>query len=325
MSKNETFREIAAKDLTPGQTLNLMTGGIGPRPIALVSTLSKDGVHNLAPFSFFNGFGCNPPIVVFSPAHRGRDGTSKDTYNNLLETKECVIQVVTYGIAEQVNLSSGDFSKDVDEFKKSGLTPVDSKAVKPKRVQESPFQMECHLQQMIALGGKPGSGNLAICEVNIFHIADRVFEGDLIHPDKIDLVGRNGGAYYTRSHGSAIFDIPKPVSGKIIGYDNLPAFIKESKILTANDLGRLGNVESIPSKKEALDFIKALGDIDATAEMFEAFEKKQDYENMLKVAISVKKKGDHSNVLIEKSARCALDKHHVEFAWKALVSSQGVK
>jgi len=204
------MREIDPKSAPLTQIFNLITGGIAPRPIALVSTVSEEGIDNLAPFSFFNAFGANPPIVAFSPARRSRDGTTKDTYNNLMENQECVIQVVTYDIVHQVNLASEEFDKNISEFKKSGLTPIPSQRVKPKRVKESPFQMECKLQQMIPLGEKKGSGNLAICEVLLFHVAEDLLEDDQIHPDRIRLVGRNGGSFYTKATGSAIFELPKP-------------------------------------------------------------------------------------------------------------------
>ncbi len=204
------MKHLLAKDLSPKDTLEILTGGVGPRPIALVSTLSKEGKRNLAPFSFFNAFGSNPPIVVFSPARKTRNGGFKDTYNNLLETKECVVQVVTYAMAKQVNICSIEFKPGVDEFIESGLTPLDSLKVKPPRVKESPFQMECVLKQMVPLEEKPGSGNLAICEVLVFHIAENVYKDGIIHPDLLDLIGRNGGHFYTRASGEALFELEKP-------------------------------------------------------------------------------------------------------------------
>src|SRR3989344_4144957 len=184
--------------------LEILTGGVEPRPIALVSTVSKDGSRNLAPFSFFNAFGSNPPTVVFSPARKTRDGTLKDTYNNLIETKECVIQAVTYTMVEKVNVTSAEFPPTVDEFTQSGLTPIDSHVVKPPRVKESPFQMECILKQMVPLGEKPGSGNLAICEVVMFHIAKSVYKNGIIHPELLDLVARCGGHFYSRAKGDSL-------------------------------------------------------------------------------------------------------------------------
>lgn len=204
------MREFYAKDLSATESLKLLLGGVGPRPIALVSTISKEGISNLSPFSFFNAFGSNPPIVAFSPSRRGRDGSFKDTYYNLKETKECVIQAVPYNIVKQVNISSAEYPRGVDEFVESGLTPIDSVVVKPKRVKESPFQMECRLYDLIHLGDKPGSGVLAICEVLVFHVSENVFKDGSIHPDCLDLVGRNGGEFYTRASGAALFELPKP-------------------------------------------------------------------------------------------------------------------
>src|SRR3989338_1009879 len=246
------MKTFFAKDLSPQETLPLLTGGIGPRPIALVSTLSKEGISNLAPFSFFNAFGSNPPMVAFSPARRGRDGSFKDTYENLMETKECVVQVVTYTIVEQVNLASAEFPNTVSEFEKSGLTPIDSKIVRPKRVQESPFQMECKLHQMIPLGNRNGSGNLAICEVLLFHIDETAYQNGTLQ----DLVGRNGTIYYTRANQSALFEVPRALSPNIIAWDGLPEFIKTHPKLTNNQRARLSLYEKEPSVKEAEVFVE---------------------------------------------------------------------
>jgi flavin reductase (DIM6/NTAB) family NADH-FMN oxidoreductase RutF len=195
---------IDPKEKSVGEVFDYLLGGVAPRPIALVSTLSADGEPNLAPFSFFNAFGGNPPTVAFSPSRRRRDGTTKDTYHNLMATKECVIQVVTYEIHQQVNLASGEYEAGVDEFAKSGFTPVASDIVKPARVAESPFQMECKLKEIINLGDGPGSGNLCICEVVRFHIDERLFnDKGVIDPQLIDLVGRNSARFWTRAHGDA--------------------------------------------------------------------------------------------------------------------------
>jgi flavin reductase (DIM6/NTAB) family NADH-FMN oxidoreductase RutF len=204
------MKRINPSDLNPHEILALLIGGVSPRPIALVSTLSKDGIPNLAPFSFFNAFGSNPPTVAFSPARRGRDGTTKDTYENLMATKECVVQIVTFDMVNKVNISSKEFPPEVDEFIESGLTPIPSEIVKAARVKESPYQMECTLTQMVTLGDKPGSGNLAICEVKLFHVNEDLFENGIIQPDKLDSVARNGGNFYTRASGDAIFELEKP-------------------------------------------------------------------------------------------------------------------
>jgi flavin reductase (DIM6/NTAB) family NADH-FMN oxidoreductase RutF len=190
----------------------LLLGGVLPRPIALVSTISTDGIKNLAPFSFFNVFGANPPIIAFSASRRGRDGTFKDTYNNLVATRECVVQAVTYEMVEQINTASKEFPPSEDEFVLSGLTPIPSKLVAPHRVKESPFQMECKLHQMINLGDGNAAGNLAICEVVLFHIAQHILDDGQINPFKYDAVARLGGDYYTRVTAGSIFELAKPVS-----------------------------------------------------------------------------------------------------------------
>ena len=178
---------IEPSDLAVKEVHRLLLGGVGPRPIALVSTVSKDGILNLTPFSFFNVFGANPPIIAFSPSRRGRNATLKDTYYNLMDNGECVVQSVTYSMVEQINLASTEYDPGIDEFVKSGLTPVDSDIVKPKRVQESPFQMECKLREMRSFGEGGASANIAICEVLKFHVAEDIFKDGVIHPDLIDL------------------------------------------------------------------------------------------------------------------------------------------
>ena len=202
--------ELDPKNASIQEVHKLLLGGVGPRPIALVSTISEDGINNLSPFSFFNAFGANPPMVAFSPARRGRDGSLKDTYHNIMATKECVIQAVTHAIVEKVNIASTEWGPKVDEFERSGLTPIDSDLVKPKRVQESPFQMECKLHQMVHLGESNGSGNLTICEVLKFHVDESVMTQGQIDMRKIDLVSRMGGAFYCRAHGEALFELAKP-------------------------------------------------------------------------------------------------------------------
>ena len=168
-----------------------LIGGIAPRPIALVSTISNTGARNLAPYSFFNTFGANPPTVAIGPTRRIRDGSSKDTYHNLVETGECVIQAVTFSMVQQMNLASADYPPEIDEFDKSGLTAVDSDLVKPQGVAESPFRMECRVKQIVSLGDGGGSGDLVICEVIRFHIAESIIKDGAIQPNLIDLVGRN--------------------------------------------------------------------------------------------------------------------------------------
>ena len=252
------MRHINPKEASVREVFGLLQGGVAPRPIALVSTISASGEVNLSPFSFFNAFGGNPPTVAFSPSRRQRDGSIKHTYSNLMATRECVIQAVTHAMVQQVSLASTEYPEGVDEFQKTGLTPVPSELVKPPRVKESPFQMECTLKQMVPLGDGPGSGNLAICEVQRFHVAEDIFEDGVIHPDFIDLVGRNSADFYTRASGDAIFYVKKPLETRGIGYDRLPEFIRTSTVLSANNLGQLGNTERIPTEEEVTSFVADL-------------------------------------------------------------------
>ncbi len=309
------------KDLSVQEIQGFLLGGVAPRPIALASTLSKDGNRNLSPFSFFNAFGANPPTVAFSPARRQRDKSTKDTYQNLVDTKECVIQTVTYAMIQQVSLASTEYESDVDEFVKCGLTPIPSDMIKPDRVKESPFQMECKLVQMIHLGDGGGSGNLAICEVIKFHIAEDIFENGVIHPELIDAVGRNSANFYTRASGDAIFEIEKPIGRMGVGYDQLPAYIKESRVYSGNDLGQFANSENIPTKNEAQNFLNTINTVKASEEIFLRFKRQNKYEEMFSVAITLFK-SDHpkARTFIELAAKCALQCNATEFAWKAAVS-----
>lgn len=251
MFKSKKPNEIDSKFL-----YNLLVGGVSPRPIALVSTLSKEGQPNLAPFSFFNVFGMNPPCVVFSPVRRGRDGSLKDTLVNIQDTKECVIHAVPFKLVEQINLASTEFSSDVNEFVKSGLTPIAADLVKPFRVKQSPFQMECKLIQIVPVGESKGSANLVICEIIKLHYDETYIKGDFFDPELMDLVGRNGGEYYTRASGDALFQIPRPGKTNCIGFDALPDFLKNSSVLTANHIARLALSEKMPSKEEVLTYWK---------------------------------------------------------------------
>ncbi len=240
------FRTINPKEIKQSEVQKWLTGGVAPRPIALVSTISAGGTKNLSPFSFFNAFGSNPPIVAFSPARRGRDNSLKDTYNNLVETKECVIHAVTMDIVQQMNLSSSEFSADVDEFYMAGFTPIQSEIVKPFRVKESPFAMECKLLQMVELGGSNGSGNLAICEIVMFHINDEIITNDKIDPFKIRHTARNGGNWYTIVDENSMYELPKPTHDNAIGYYGLPEYIRNSKFLTANDIAKIASIDKLP-------------------------------------------------------------------------------
>lgn len=206
---------------------------------------------NLSPYSFFNAFGSKPPILVFSPARRVRDNTIKHTLENIYENKEVVINTVSYSMVQQASLSSCEYPKEVSEFVKAGFTPVPSDMVKPFRVKESPVQFECKVLNVIETGTEGGAGNLIICEIMVMHINDEVLdENGRIDPHKIDLVARMGGDYYCRASGNAVFTVPKPNLKLGIGFDNLPANIRNSNVLTGNDLGLLANLEALPSAEE---------------------------------------------------------------------------
>ena len=228
-----------------------MVASIAPRPIAFASTVDKDGNPNLAPFSFFNAFGSHPPIVVFSPARSVKNNTNKHTLENIYETKEVVINVVNYNIVQQASLASTEYPKGVNEFEKAGFTPVPSELIRPFRVKESPVQMECKVLQVIETGYEGGAANLVVCEILLMHVADSILNEDKkIDPQKIDLVARMGGNLYCRASGSALFEVEKPNKDHGIGFDKLPKSIRNSKVLSGNDLAKLANVAVVPSKEE---------------------------------------------------------------------------
>ncbi len=224
-----------------------LVGAVAPRPIAFVSTIDQDGQPNLAPYSFFNVFSSNPPILVFSSNRRVGDNTTKDTLHNVQETGEVVVNVVNYTIVRQMSIASIQYPREVDEFKKSGLTPIASELVKPFRVKESPVQMECKVQQIMPLGKKGGAGHLIICEILRIHLDDNILDDSgKINPHKIDLMGRMGRAFYVRASGEAIHTIFQPVDKLGIGYDGLPASARNSNVLTGNHLGQLASLTSPP-------------------------------------------------------------------------------
>lgn len=228
-----------------------MLGAIAPRPIAFASTINNKGEDNLSPFSFFNAFGSNPPTLIFSPARRVRDNTIKHTLENIYENKEVVINVVDYKMVQQMSLSSCEYPQGVDEFIKAGFDKLPSQKIKPKRVAQSPVQMECVVEDVIETGDKGGAGNLIICRIVLMHIDENILGDDgRIDPHKIDLVGRMGGDWYARASGAAIFKVAKPNLKLGIGIDQLPEQIRHSNILTGNDLGMLANVEVIPNLEE---------------------------------------------------------------------------
>ncbi len=282
-------------DLTTGQLHGYLLSAVAPRPIAFASTINVEGHPNLSPFSFFNVFSANPPIMIFSPARRVRDNTTKHTLENAEATHEVVINVVNYDIVHQMSLSSTEYPEDVNEFEKSGLTMLKSDMVKPFRVAESPVQFECKVNEIVKLGTEGGAGNLIICEVVKLHIANEVLNEDKsINQEKLDLVARAGGSYYSRAK-KGFFEIPKPLSTLGIGVDNLPSEIKNSMTLTGNDLGMLANVEGLPSKQSIKDFVNQVGDR---------------YPNIKQVSVREKHKLAHNY----------LSYGDVDSAWKLLLS-----
>ena len=228
---------------------------VGPRPIALASTVDRDGRVNLSPFSFYNVFSTNPTILVFSPALRGRDGSSKDTLQNVLAVPEVVIHSVSHAMVEQTSLSSTEYATGVNEFAKAGFTAIPSTHVQPPRVAEAPVAMECEVIEVKALGDGPSAGNLVICEVKLIHIHSSVLDEEgRLDQNQLDLVGRLGGDWYVRANGDALFEVEKPIATRGIGVDALPPSIQKSTILSGNDLGRLGNVEMLPTEEEIAEF-----------------------------------------------------------------------
>jgi flavin reductase (DIM6/NTAB) family NADH-FMN oxidoreductase RutF len=242
---------IDPKTLPIPQLHAYLMGAVGPRPIAFASTIDKEGRPNLAPFSFFNVFSSNPPILIFSPNRSGRTGETKHSHDNVLEVPEVVINVVTYNMVQQMSLASSPYSKGTDEFIKSGFTKIPSVTVKPFRVAESPVQLECKVTEVKELGKTGGAGNLIFSEVQMIHINEEVLgETKNIDQQKIDLVARMGGNWYCRANGDALFELEKPITTLGIGVDALPAKIKNSTVLTGNHLGMLGNIEVLPDAEE---------------------------------------------------------------------------
>jgi flavin reductase (DIM6/NTAB) family NADH-FMN oxidoreductase RutF len=251
--KMKSFNPV---ELKVPQLHGYLLGAVGPRPIAFASTMSKNEIPNLSPYSFFNVFSANPPIMIFSPARRVRNNTVKHTLINCEDTKEVVINVVNYDIVQQMSLSSTEYPEEVNEFEKSGLTMLKSDIVKPYRVKESPVQFECKVKDIIKLGKEGGAGNLIISEVVKIHIAEYLFDdNDKIDQYKIDQVARMGGNWYTRAN-RGMFEVPKPNSNLGIGIDHMPDDVKHSEFLNGNDLGKLGNVNSLPDQSEIDSFLK---------------------------------------------------------------------
>jgi flavin reductase (DIM6/NTAB) family NADH-FMN oxidoreductase RutF len=244
------IKTIDPKSISQPQLHSYLLSAVAPRPICFASTIDKAGNVNLSPFSFFNVFSSNPPIMIFSPARSGRDNSLKHSHENVKEVAEVVINIVNYPIVEQMSLSSTAYEKGVNEFTKAGLTQVPSEKVKPPRVGEAPVAFECSVTEVIELADTPGAGNLILAKVELIHINEKYLTDGQLDTEKLDLVGRMGGSWYTRSSGYSLFEIPKPIRTKGIGVDALPESIRNSTILSGNNLGRLGNVEELPNEKE---------------------------------------------------------------------------
>ena len=291
---------IDPKDLPVQKLHQYLLGAIGPRPIAFASTVDAEGKPNLAPFSFFNVFSANPPILIFSPARSGRTNTTKDTYNNVKVVPEVVINVVNYDIVHQMSLASSPYAPGVNEFEKAGFTALKSDNVKPFRVAESPVQFECKVNEVIELGTEGGAGNLIICEVLKIHIHDEVLDANgMIDQQKIDLVARMGGDWYSRANAESMFEITKPISTCGIGFDALPVDIKSSKILSGNNLGHLAGIEKIPDETNVNEYkLLELSDLFVSLE-----------DNPLALEEE-----------LHKRAKSLLDENKLEEAWLTLLS-----
>ena len=248
------------QELSTGVLHSYLLSAIAPRPIAFASTIDADGNSNLSPFSFFNVFSANPPVLIFSPARRVRDNTIKHTLENVEAIKEVVINVVNYDMVHQMSLTSTEYPENVNEFEKAGLTMLPSDLIKPFRVAESPVQFECKVTEIVHLGTEGGAGNLVICEVVKLHISEEVLNSDqTINQEALDLVARAGGSYYSRAK-KGFFEIPKPLQNLGIGVDNMPDHVKNSMILTGNNLGMLANVETLPNKEEVNKFVEDISE-----------------------------------------------------------------
>lgn len=246
---------IDPKEIPVPKLHQYLLGAIGPRPIAFASTIDANGVDNLAPFSFFNVFSANPPVLIFSPARSGRTNTNKDTYHNVKAIPEVVVNVVTYDIVHKMSLASSPFPPEESEFIKAGFTALPSETIRPKRVAESPVQLECKVIEVKELGDQGAAGNLIICEVLRIHIDENILnEQQMIDQEKIDLVARMGGNWYCRADKNSMFEIAKPITTIGVGFDHLPEDILTSKVLTGNDLGQLAGIEEIPNETDVNEF-----------------------------------------------------------------------
>jgi flavin reductase (DIM6/NTAB) family NADH-FMN oxidoreductase RutF len=235
------------KELKPAEKQYYLQYAIAPRPICFASTIDNEGKVNLSPFSFFNLFSSNPPVVIFSPSRRIKDNTTKHTLQNVQEVPEVVINIVTYDMVQQTSLASCEFPKGVNEFIKAGFTPEPATLVKPPMVKESKIRMECRVMEIKPLGNEHGSGNLVICEVLRMHIHDSLLdENKKMDPSRINHVARLGADWYCVVNENNLFEVEKPNTQIGMGIDALPAAIRNSRTLTGNNLGQLANVTELP-------------------------------------------------------------------------------
>ena len=290
--------EIDPNDISIKELHQYLLSSIGPRPIALASTIDVNGINNVSPFSFFNVFSANPPILIFSPARRVRNNTTKDTLENIKKIKEVVINIVNEKIVEKMSLTSGEYPSEIDEFVKAGLTPIVSKKIKPKRVKESPVQLECKVNQIIELGNEGGAGNLIICEVIFIHINSSILnENNEIEQDKIQLIGRLGNNWYCKAFDQALFEIQKPTEKMGIGLDRIPERIRKSYIFNQNDLAKLASINNIPSNHE-----------------IEKFREKDIIQLLLQG-----ENDEEIREVLHTKAKEEIDKNEIEKAWKFLL------
>ena len=294
------MKSINPKEIEVPKLHRYLLGSVGPRPIAFASTIDLKGNINLAPFSFFNVFSANPPIMIFSPARSGRTNESKDTYNNVKEVPEVVINVVTHDMVHQMSLASSPYDSDVSEFEKAGFTSLASDMITPPRVKESPVQFECKVNEVIELGDQGGAGNLIICEVLRIHVKESLLDqNEMIDQHKIDLVSRMGGNWYCRADKNSMFEIQKPITTCGIGFDALPTDIRNSSILSGNDLGQLAGIEQLPNETDVNEY-KLL-------ELSELF-------------LSLEEDAVQLEIEIHKRAQDLLKRNLLEEAWLTLLS-----
>lgn len=294
------MKSINPKEIEIPKLHRYLLGSVGPRPIAFASTIDSKGNINLAPFSFFNVFSANPPIMIFSPARSGRTNESKDTYNNVKEVPEVVINVVTHDMVHQMSLASSPYDSDVSEFEKAGFTSLASEMITPPRVKESPVQFECKVNEVIELGDQGGAGNLILCEVLRIHVMESLLdENEMIDQHKIDLVSRMGGNWYCRADKNSMFEIQKPITTCGIGFDGLPTDIRNSSILSGNDLGQLAGIEQLPNETDVNEY-KLL-------ELSELF-------------LSLEEDAVQLEIEIHKRAQDLLKRNLLEEAWLTLLS-----